>query len=452
MIIYEWTISELMAEYKKHKEHSENAGSTRPLAFSALNKFSPKNYAHQKRFLSEMCDAYEFAVATSVTIDAVDSDRRHYCRIHGLESVGVFAERLRILSADMNGEFIEALFAERYENGEVARSKSEKVKAHYDKLMESANVRSAYEDIALPSLTVKLLTDTANIAFATMEQHGIDKNNIFDDTVEKVYDCFYERGGFVIDADIELTNLTADMQEYEDMDGENSYYDEDDVPMPDEALETQAFADFELVTTDIAGTMNPHFSSDDNAIHETGASCNAPLFNKAQKDYIKSMVSYGMATKDGIFLEAMSILTNQFSDYLYAAQSIDNCKDNDRYHALSMDLRYIDTLISDRVIPAVVHGVEELVNSGYNFAYKLVCTKNEAGIKIFKNGEQIFYLSALGVYKNNKTESQRTGSSLTEPRKVEWIVEDTITVFSDYSTISLNDFLIKYRNRNRTAM
>lgn len=438
------TVMELLEDYRKNKERLGDVGTAR---FSAL---SAKDYISEKRFLSEMCDAFEYSVACIASITTLDTKSlRTYEQIYGLESDGEFAERLRIISADMNKDYINAIFCERYQNDETARAKSEQAENHFVKLMESPNVSYAYNKVAFTSPTVAILSETAKQIMNLIEQNGIDKTDVFNSTVEKVYDSFYTKKGCLIDDDVELSNIGTATESLIQNSENQLVYDPDDIPMPEgEPDEPSVVEITEVISGTFIGTANCLPSDDkENSEKAFGG------LNKEQLEYMRSITKYVLVEDKNARLQALRLLLNQFSEYLKVASAINECNNKDRYCALSIDLHYIDNLIINKLIPMVMFRIEEHTEKGYKgfngypLSCKLGLAKNEPCLEVFENSKQVFFIQTLGAYKHTRLICKdKKASPIDGGRNIEWVIEDTLTMFKDYTnaTMSPTDFVAKY--------
>lgn len=426
------TVAELLEDYRKNKERLGDVGAARLSALSAMNMLSAKDYMSEKRFLSEMCDAFEYAVACVVSVSSLDvrnpRNIRTYEQIYGLEGEDEFVERLRLISDDMNKDYINAIFGERYQDDETVRAKCEQAENHFAKLMESYYVRNAYSKATFATPTVATLSETAKQIMNLIEQNGIDKTDIFNSTVEKVYDSFFAKSGCLIDEDVEISNM----------------------PMPEgEPDEPSVVEITEVISgSTFIGTANC-LQTDDEENSEKAFGC----LNKEQLEYMRSITKYVFVEDKNARLQALHLLINQFSDYLKVASAINKCNNKDRYCALSMDLHYIDNLIINKVIPMVMFRIEEHNEKGYKgfngypLSCKLGLTKNEPCLEVFENGKQVFFIQTLGAYKHTRLICKdRKATPIDGGRNIEWVIEDTLTMFKDYTnaTMSPIDFVAKY--------
>lgn len=434
------TITEFLEDYRKNKERFENVGTNRTSALSIMNKFSAKDFTKQKRFLSEMCDAFEYAISSANVITQLKSGITKSA--YSFVSVDVFAERLRIVSADMNEDYISAMYTERYGNDTVACEMAKKMSEHFTCLMESPAVYRAYYNVKLPALTVAAVSNVGNEITAIIEKSKVDKTNIYESNIKMLFEDFgaENRMGWMIEEGFAVEPLHSRFADA-CTDGWNANTTNNEVVHSEDVIKPTELSDLVTIKFDTEGSFGvkpaPNHSE---CLHAKEANLNKTIM---QFEYPHELS------------RALAVLGSKYIEYMDACELVTKCKDNTRYCALSMDIEYIDNLMETKLFPTMICIIHEYAENGYigchghPLSTKVGDYEKNYALWVYEGDKELFLMTQFKTLQAKRArESERINNISLNGKRVDRVFEDTLEVFRCFANreLSLQEFITKYKD------
>ena len=201
------TVPELIDDYRKNEAEISKMDMNN---ISDEEMLVVKDYLKEKQLFTKLTDAIDYASASAVTITKLDTlTRTKIDSVQSLEDKEEFARRLKALTNDMDKSYLDTIYIEGYGDNSVALERQKRTENHIAELRESPEVESAYRNAIAPAITVAVLMKVAKDTEALMEQFNIDKNNIYEDTIEKAYNNYFDRKTHTIDENVEQSKAKA---------------------------------------------------------------------------------------------------------------------------------------------------------------------------------------------------------------------------------------------------
>lgn len=199
------TLSEMMIDYRNNEMQ---------ISKMDMNNLSErdfqiiKDYIAEKQLFTRVRDGLEYTAASTLKITTLPKGAT-IDSIHSLDEKEEYANRLRILSNNMDSSFTNTVYIESLGDVQTALQRKEKADNYISEAMDSPEVSQAYTDVGNVTITVLMLSNAARQAENLMERHEINKEDILTNTEEKVYECYSAGNTHTIDKDISKSKATT---------------------------------------------------------------------------------------------------------------------------------------------------------------------------------------------------------------------------------------------------